>query len=460
MKVKKGKRFSMKLSLKIFLGICIPAIISCLVIAVFLIEKNLDESIESETQIVIKNVEKLESRINYGANSTILFTSAENNNKEKNVKIYYYNNDQIEYKTDDSLVNYANDFKITKNNKYIAQQKEIDEKNYIFVSTKIGENKTIVYTENIDYIYNSRSTQIKSCIYIWIVMIIFIAIIAYIISKTLTRPLIKMQKEMVKLSNGDYKISLKESNSEFGKLAKSFNKMSKELEKRNNELIESANSKQLFIDNLSHEMNTPLTSIQGYAELMQKANLTEEQKDKYLTYIQSESKRISDMYKKLLLISYKKNADLELKNVDINNVFSEVYKTLKERLDSKNIDLIINNQLENIYGDETLIIMCVSNLVKNAINVSDQDSRIIINALKINDKKYIQVVDYGPGISKENIAKITEPFYRVDKVRSRKNGGAGLGLSICKSIMELHNGCLKIESNIGKGSIFILEFPK
>ena len=180
----------MKLSLKIFLGICIPAIISCLVIAVFLIEKNLDESIESETQIVIKNVEKLENRINYGANSTILFTSAENNNKEKNVKIYYYNNDQIEYKTDDSLVNYANDFKITKNNKYVAQQKEIDEKNYIFVSTKIGENKTIVYTENIDYIYNSRSTQIKSCIYIWIVMIIFIAIIAYIISKTLTRPLI------------------------------------------------------------------------------------------------------------------------------------------------------------------------------------------------------------------------------------------------------------------------------
>lgn len=231
--------------------------------------------------------------------------------------------------------------------------------------------------------------------------------------------------------------------------------MSKELEKRNNELIESANSKQLFIDNLSHEMNTPLTSIQGYAELMQKANLTEEQRGKYLSYIQSESKRISDMYKKLLLISYKKNADLDFKNVDINNIFSEVYKTLKERLNSKNMDLIINNQLESIYGDETLIIMCVSNLVKNAINVSDQDSKIIIN-----DKKYIQVVDYGSGISKENIVKIKEPFYRVDKVRSRKNGGAGLGLSICKSIMELHNGCLKIESNIGKGSIFILEFPK
>lgn len=450
----------MKLSLKMFFGICIPAIISCLVIAVFLIEKNLDENIDAETQIAIKNVEKIENRIKYNVNSTILFTSTEKSNTEKDVKIYYYNNNQLEYETDEVLQPYADEFKTTENNKYIAQQKEINDKNYIFVSTKIGEDKTIVYIEDIDYIYNSRSVLIKNCIYIWLVMIVFIAIIAYIISKTLTKPLVKMQKEMVKLSKGDYKINLKESNSEFGKLAKSFNKMSKELEKRNNDLIESANNKQLFIDNLSHEMNTPLTSIQGYAELLQKANLTEEQKDKYLTYIQSESKRISDMYKKLLLLSYKKNADLDFKNVNISNVFCEIYKSLKNRLDSKNIDLIINNQLENIYGDETLIIMCVSNLVKNAINVSDVNSKIIINALKINDKKYIQVVDYGPGISKENIAKITEPFYRVDKVRSRKNGGAGLGLSICKSIMDLHKGDLKVESDIGKGSIFILEFSK
>ena len=325
----------MKLSLKMFFGICIPAVISCLVIAAFLIEKNLDENIDAEIQIAIKNVEKIENRIKYNVNSTILFKSAEKSNTEKNVKIYYYNNNQLEYETSEVLQSYADEFKTTENNKYIAQQKEINDKNYIFVSTKMGEDKTIVYIEDIDYIYNSRSVLIKNCIYIWLVMIVFIAIIAYIISKTLTKPLVKIQKEMEKLSKGDYKINLKESNSEFGKLAKSFNKMSKELEKRNNDLIESANNKQLFIDNLSHEMNTPLTSIQGYAELLQKANLTEEQKDKYLTYIQSESKRISDMYKKLLLLSYKKNADLDFKNVNISNVFSEIYKSLKYRFDNK-----------------------------------------------------------------------------------------------------------------------------
>ena len=201
----------MKLSLKMFFGICIPAVISCLVIAVFLIEKNLDENIDAETQIAIKNVEKIENRIKYNVNSTILFKSAEKSNTEKNVKIYYYNNNQLEYETSEVLQT----FKTTENNKYIAQQKEINDKNYIFISTKIGEDKTIVYIEDIDYIYNSRSVLIKNCIYIWLVMIAFIAIIAYIISKTLTKPLVKMQKEMVKLSKGDYKINLKESNSEF-----------------------------------------------------------------------------------------------------------------------------------------------------------------------------------------------------------------------------------------------------
>jgi len=269
-----------------------------------------------------------------------------------------------------------------------------------------------------------------------------------------------MKKEMGKLSKGNYNISLKEGHDEFGKLAKNFNNMSKELEKRNNELIEYANSKQLFIDNLSHEMNTPLTSIQGYAELMQKANLTDEQKQKYLKYIQDEGKRIQDMYKKLLMLSYKKNSDFEKKDVDMNKVFSEIEDTFKEKMRDANVELIVNNQLKFIYGDETLIIMSISNLIKNAMNVSEKNSKVMVNAFCMNNKKYVQVVDQGPGISAENIKKITEPFYRVDKVRSRKNGGAGLGLSICKSIMDMHGGKLIIESELGNGSIFTLEFNK
>ena len=160
------------------------------------------------------------------------------------------------------------------------------------------------------------------------------------------------------------------------------------------------------------------------------------------------------------MLSYKKNADLEKKGIDANKVFEEVQRSVEFKLQKHDMNLIIHNSLDKIYGDETLISMCVANLVSNAINASKDGSKIIINSFEQNNKSYIQVIDEGQGISKENIEKIVEPFYRVDKARSRKNGGAGLGLSICKSIMELHNGTMNIESELGKGSCFILEFPK
>lgn len=451
----------MKLSFKIFLGICIPSIIAILIISMTVIDKNHQTNIESERQAVIQNTKDVERNLkNVDANSgkeIIEFMSY--SYEKKGTYIIYYNNGSIEFSNCIYPVNYDEQILGVNENRYTTEVNSSNEFAYITALSKVDDGRYIIIVRNIDEVFVTRHNLIINCIYIIAVSVVAIAIIAYIISKTITRPLQKMKKEMAKLSKGNYDIHLREGHSEFGKLAKNFNSMSRELERRNNELIESANNKQLFIDNLSHEMNTPLTSIQGYAELMEKANLTEEQKSKYLRYIQDESKRIQDMYKKLLLLSYKKNSDFEKTNVDMNKAFSEVYNTLEERLNKAGIELIINNQLNYIYGDETLIIMSTSNLIKNAINVSNPGSKIMINAFEMNNKKYIQVADQGPGISKEDIKKITEPFYRVDKVRSRKNGGAGLGLSICKSIMEMHGGDLKIESEPGKGSIFILEFP-
>lgn len=451
----------MKLSVKIFLGICIPAIAVILLISAIVIDKNHETNIDSERQAVVQNTKDMERNLsNVGIDVGLeIINLIAYSYEQKGIYIEYYDGKNISF-------NNISDFSIDNNEllnieegKYITNLREGNGIKYVVAFTKLDDGRVIAIAKNIDNVYETRKSLVNTCIYIVAVCMGIIAIIAYIISRTLTRPLEKMKKEMNKLSKGSYDIHLKEGHDELGKLAKNFNSMSKELEVRNNELIESANNKQLFIDNLSHEMNTPLTSIQGYAELMQKANLNDEQKAKYLKYIQDESKRIQDMYKKLLLLSYKKNSDFEKTNVDMNKVFTEIKNTLAERLTKANVELIINNQLNYIYGDETLIIMSIANLAKNAINVSNAGSKIIINAFEMNNKKYVQVADQGPGISKENIKKITEPFYRVDKVRSRKNGGAGLGLSICKSIMEMHEGDLKIESELGKGSIFILEFP-
>lgn len=448
----------MKLSFKIFFGICIPAIISCIIISFFLINQNMENNIEHENALIIKNMESLENKAQFSLDNKTKLTVNENSYKGKDVKIYFINNGEVDYATDDLLIGQVRDFNNLVKNKYNVKNINFNNDYYIMVGTKVSDSSSLYFVENINFLYDIRNQMIQNCLIIVSVMTLLISIIAYIISKTLTKPLINIQNEMKKLSKGDFNINLKEGHGEFGKLGHSFNEMSKELDKRNNSMLQLIDSKQMFIDNLAHEMNTPLTSIQGYAELLQKANLDEERKNKYLEYIQSESKRILDMYKKLLLLSYKKNSDMEIKKVDINNVFSEVSKTIKNKLEEKNINLIMNNQLDYLICDETLIIMCVLNLVKNAISVSEDNSDVVVTAFKQNEKKYIQVIDNGKGISKEDINKIIEPFYRVDKVRSRKNGGAGLGLSICKSIVEMHNGSLKIESVLGKGSIFTLEF--
>lgn len=450
----------MKLSYKIFLGICVPAVVACIVISFFLIERNVEISLENENTLLIRNLEKIENRVQFAIYNGTKLSINENSYKNREVKIYHLRDGNVEYQTDGSMLSFTKEISNLDLNKYSIQQINVNNKKYSIAATKVDESNEIFFIENIDFIYEERNEMIKNCVIIFSVMTVVIAVIAYIISKTLTRPLVEIQKEMKKISEGNFKINLKEHSGEFGKLGSDFNKMSKELEKRNSDLVKLVNSKQMFIDNLAHEMNTPLTSIQGYAELMQRANLDEDKRNKYLEYIQSESKRILDMYKKLLLLSYKKNSDLEIKEVSMQKVISEISKTIAEKLQSKNIILVYNIKIDCIKGDETLIIMCILNLVKNAISVSKENSKITIEAFEKDDKKYIHVIDNGKGIAKEDIEKITDPFYRVDKVRSRKDGGAGLGLSICKSIAEIHNGQLKIESVLGLGSIFILEFPE
>ena len=454
----------MRLSVKIFLGICIPSIISIIIISAILIDKNHNANIENDTNKSIQDIKKVEENIKsvQGLNMNFdkLMKIISDYYEQKGISIIYYEDSNFKYSSNSEIaVNSTELIKVSDNN-YLSTIDKIKNNYYLEISTRIDKNKVVVYVKNINSIYNSRAESIKLFIYITIVLIMAIAIIAYIISRTITKPLSELNSEMSKLSRGDYDIHLKENKTEIGIISKNFNTMSQEIKNRNDELVKLLDSKQIFIDNLSHEMNTPLTSILGYSELIEKANLSEEQKVKYLKYIQQETKRIIDMYKKLLLISYKKNSDLEKADININAIFEETHNMLKYLLSENKIELIMYSQIDRIYGDETLIIMCLSNLIKNAINVSNFESKIMVNAFSLNNKKYIQVIDQGPGISKENQEKITEPFYRVDKVRSRKNGGAGLGLSICKNIMEIHNGKLKIESELGRGSTFTMEFLK
>ena len=451
----------MKLSKKILLGILIPSIVSVVVISYLLINRYMDKTIELETEKTFQEY--------YNINNSLKeYLSIDNETSTINDFTEYFNSKNIIVSyIQDSEQKYTNS-KININNNELYNVSEYEYKSVItkidnnyYLSISLNNNgNTIIYSKNINYIYKSRDQLIGICILTSFILIIIIIFVAYILAKTLTKPLNNINREVKKIANGDYDISLTEGKDELGILSSNINIMSKEIKTRNNELVSMVDSKQLFIDNLSHEMNTPLTSIYGYTELLEKANLDIEQQNKAIMYIKKETKRINEMYKKLLMLSYKENTDIEITNISIDKLYNDLYIELKSKLDEKNINLVFNKDIDNINCDEMLISIAVSNLIRNAINCSDNNTNIIINTYNKDNYSYISVKDNGIGISEENIKKIIEPFYRVDKVRSRSNGGAGLGLSIVKRITEIHNGELLIESKINEGSTFIIKLPK
>ena len=452
----------MKLSLKIFLGIFVPSMISIFIISNLLINKYIDSVIELEIEKSYqeyKNTSSLIKSDKYDDEELkILFEDIKGYFKNKKIEFSFYRENELIFSTNNKELPNNKLLDVT-DNKYYSIINEEKQKHVLYVSVLNDSYGVMVFNKNIDNIYESKNKLINICLITCICLVLIILIVAYIISKTLTSPLKKIEKEVKKVSNGDYDINIKEGKDEIGSLAHLINKMSSDIKNRNNELVELIDSKQLFIDNLSHEMNTPLTSIYGYIELFEKANLDDVQKYKALSYMKRETKRIIDMQKKLLMLSYKENTSIDKTNIDLNNIYDNLNIELKDKLDSKNINIKFSNNINKMVGDELLVSLAISNLIRNAINNSEFNTNIEVKSYEKDNSIYIDVIDEGCGISKEDIDKIIEPFYRVDKARSRKDGGAGLGLSIVKKIMNMHNGELIITSEIGKGSTFSLKFP-
>lgn len=456
----------MKLSGKIFLGIIIPSMIVIITVSSLLINKSFNNDVEFQTKLYTGELDNIKTSISNTIEKYQGYTYKEvldiigTYNKKNNKYLLLYENNELKYSNNEEFNNINKIIEDIDDDNYNSLIEKKGNKYYSALALKLDDNNVLVYIRDITDLYIQRDNMIKLCVFLISIMFIIVIFFAFIISKTLTRPLFKMKKEMSKLSSGNFDINLKEGKDEVGLLSHDFNIMSKEIQKRNNELIEMIDSKQLFIDNLSHEMNTPLTSIYGYAKLLENAELNEEQRIKYLQYIQSESDRITNMYKKLLAISYKSNNNIDKQNTKLDDIFNELNIELKSKLSDKNINLIIDNKIDKLYCDKMLVSLAISNLVRNAIEISEDNSNIEINTYEDNNNKYIEVIDHGKGIEEEQISKIVEPFYRVDKARSRAHGGAGLGLSIVTKVVNLHNGKLDIKSKIGKGSTFILVFPK
>ena len=230
------------------------------------------------------------------------------------------------------------------------------------------------------------------------------------------------------------------------------------------EIVKLENMRRDFVANVSHELKTPLTSINGFVEtLIMNEDLPVEKRNRFLAIIQKESNRLKRLIEDILLLSSIENKNnLVTENVLLYDVFKEIYEMVSYIANSKKIDLYYN------FEDKEIVVQAYTdylkqlllNLIDNAIKYTPEGGKVTINQFTLNDEIVIEVIDNGVGIPKEDQSKIFQRFYRVDKARSTSVGGTGLGLAITKHIAHSLKGSISVESKLGEGSKFIVKLPK
>ncbi|MCY6369927.1 sensor histidine kinase [Clostridium ganghwense] len=336
--------------------------------------------------------------------------------------------------------------------------REVGNKTFLFITNLLdvdGEYLKFSCIKDITYIYQDRKEQYNFFIKLCIIVSIILAIGMYILSKYITNPINKLINTTKIISNGNYSERVEiESKDEIGILAENFNQMTLSIEEKINELEKKTEEKQRFIDNLTHELKTPLTSIIGYADFLRSTAYNEETFFQGLNYIFKEGKRLEKLSWKMMDLILLKKENFKMKNESIKDILAEIKETLKPKLQNKNIDLIISDKKDyEILVERDLIKNLITNFIDNAMKASKEGSNIYLNVYKNDElKTVLELRDEGIGIAEKDLPKVFEAFYMVDKSRTRANNGAGLGLAICAEIAKIHEAKLEIESEINKGT--------
>ena len=244
---------------------------------------------------------------------------------------------------------------------------------------------------------------------------------------------------------------------ELAGVAVDFNKMAQRVERQIAFLEQEAQNKQQFVDNFAHEIRTPLTSIYGYAEYMHRAILTEEELIESATYIMDESRHMRNIANSLLELATLRDYVPTMEKISIDRLFDDITQSMDKLTQEAHVRLSCQNDHDNnfIAGQEDLIKSLLLNLCNNAVKACESGKgHVQIQATRLKNAVKITVSDNGCGIAEQEITKIFEPFYRLDKSRNRMlaSGGVGIGLTLCKRIVEAHGAHMSVASEIGRGT--------
>lgn len=294
-------------------------------------------------------------------------------------------------------------------------------------------------------------------VYIIIICLFFAGIATKLISDKIFIPMIKLNESMKRVADGDFSVRMNETGMfrEVREMIQNFNIMAKQL--GSNKIIHTD-----FTRNVSHEMKTPLSTIEGYATLLQDPRLTFDKRTEYAEKIIQNTKRLSTLTGNILALSRLENNSVAVqkKEFSLDEQLRQVVIMYEEVWTEKNIDIDIDDEGKHVsfYGSEDMLFQAWQNLVGNALKFTDNGGIVRIILRETPSSITVSVKDNGIGISEENKDRIFEKFYQADFSHASK--GNGLGLAITRKIIELHSGSITVKSEPEKGSEFIVTLPK
>ncbi|MBB6021148.1 signal transduction histidine kinase [Paenibacillus sp. JGP012] len=284
-----------------------------------------------------------------------------------------------------------------------------------------------------------------------------ISVLIFLFStRYLVNPIERLSEATKRIAQGNYNLKLNTARrDEIGQLAQHFMTMSRELER-----VDQA--RQQFVSNVSHEIQSPLTSIQGFAQLVADRELPEQEREHYASIIEEESRHLSLLSKQLLLLSSLEQGheDLTRTTFSLRAQFRQAVQVLQWQLEDKELLLRMSvPESITLTGNEVLLMQVWMNLLGNAVQHLPRGRSIEIRAEQTETACVVHIQDTGDGIAAEHLPFLFDRFYRVDHARERSSGGTGLGLAIVQKIIRLHHGTVEVSSS-AEGTVFTLTLPQ
>lgn len=327
----------------------------------------------------------------------------------------------------------------------------------VVVTCRFSVDASVYYLENrhdVTDLYTLRGQYMTTLRLVYLAAVAGSLLAGFALSAVLTAPIRNLSRSARQIAGGNYSVRANvRTGDEIGTLAAQFNHMTQELEHHIQSLELATQQQKDFTASFAHELKTPLTSIIGYADTLRSRKLPEEQQFEAASFIFSEGRRLETMSHSLLRLFSLENEAPKMQRFSALALAKGVEESISYPMRQRKLVLELRVEDAQITGERSLLEILLYNLLDNARKASEPGSKITILGTPTPAGYCFAVKDRGRGIPPEAISRITEPFYMVDKSRSRAEGGAGLGLALSKRIAQLHGARLHYESIVGRGTV-------